>query len=125
MDGFDAEVVRVGDVRLRDEDGADGGRGVEAWGGSVAAADVGERVDAAFREGPLGIPKLLRPRTNIVAARVSQYILQRLLFGNIFPRLPDDNRKFGLVVARSVLAQFRHADFLRVRSAHSCPWLDE
>ena len=30
MDGFDAEGVRVRDVRLRDEDGADGGGGVEA-----------------------------------------------------------------------------------------------
>ena len=30
VDGFDAEVVRVGDVLLRDEDGADGRGGVEA-----------------------------------------------------------------------------------------------
>lgn len=32
MDGFDAEGVRVREGGLRDEEGADGGGGVEAWG---------------------------------------------------------------------------------------------
>lgn len=30
VDGSDAEAVRVGDLLLRDEDGTDGGGGVEA-----------------------------------------------------------------------------------------------
>lgn len=81
--------------------------------------------DRTFRERPLRIPKLLRPRANVVPTRIAQHVLQRLLFGNISPRLADDNREFSLVIARSILTKFRHADFLRVGSAQRCSWLDE
>lgn len=46
VDGFDAEGVRVREGGLRDEEGADGGGGVEAWGwllGVLVDVEEGER----------------------------------------------------------------------------------
>lgn len=40
VDGFDGEIVRVGDGVWRDDDGADGGGGVETWGALVLGSTI-------------------------------------------------------------------------------------
>ena len=73
----------------------------------------------------MGVAKLLRPRADVVAARVAQHVLPRFLLEDVSARLADDDGEFGLVVARAVLADFGHADLLRVRAAQRRPRLDE
>lgn len=71
------------------------------------------------------VPHLLRPRADVVAARVSEHILQRLLLWYVPARLPHHDRELGLVIARPVLRYFRDADFLRVGPAERGPRFDE
>ena len=81
--------------------------------------------DPTFRERPLRIPQLFRSRADVVAARVSEHILQRLLLWYIPTRLPNHDRELGLVIARPVLSHFRDADFLRVGPAERRSRFDE
>lgn len=57
---------------------------------------------------------MLRPRADVVTARISQHVLHRLLLGDVPARLPNHDRQLRLVIARPVLRQLWHADFLRV-----------
>ena len=80
---------------------------------------------STFRKRPLRIPKLLRPRTDIVAACIPQHILQCLLFRDVPARLPNHDRELRLVIARAVLAEFWNADFLRRGPAEGGARLNE
>ena len=81
--------------------------------------------DETFGKRPLRVPELLRSRADVVPARVSQHIIQRLFLGYVPPRLPNHDRELGLVVARAVLTQLRHADLVRVRPPERGAGFDE
>lgn len=143
VDGFDGEGVRVWEGGAGDEEGADGGGGVEACfvfyslgsgcteverrggGGWWVDMERGVEGDLTFCKGPLRSLHLLRPCADVVAARVPQYMLHGLLPGDVAARLANHDRQLGLVVARAVLRQLRHADLLRVRARECGARFDE
>lgn len=64
---------------------------------------------------PLTGRHLQRPGTNIVAGRVTQDMIQSVLFADVAATLADDHAELGFVIARAVLRHFRDVDRRRPR----------
>ena len=78
-----------------------------------------------LRKTPLAVFKLLRPRTDIVAACVAQDIIQSIGLFNISSSFTNDERELCLVVARIVLGDLWNVDSGWVWSTDGSSRLDE